>query len=265
MTAPNTAKLSGVTNFRDFGWLPTLSGGSVKPGILFRSGHLADADTADIAALQALNIAHVADLRRPEERDKLPTPTALATGWRTLAHDHPTSQTEPPHLAVLLAPDVSEAAIVARMHTGYRGYPYYPALTEVYRLYFDALADQDDDQAVLVHCHAGKDRTGFLVALTHHLLQVSPAALMSDYLRTNQDSRLEQRLPGVIANFHKEHGVAPPIDALRKVMQVEADYLHTSLKAITDTDGSVETYLDRHLGVDAAQVQRIRRRLVRPN
>jgi protein tyrosine/serine phosphatase len=254
--------LEGVTNFRDFGGYATASGGMVRKGLLYRSGHLAEAVEADHAALASLNISHVADLRRPEEREKLPTPPALASRWRTLSHNHPTYHTEPPHLAVLMTPDVSEAAITARMHSGYKGYPFDPALSEVYRAYFDALAEQDQDQAVLVHCHAGKDRTGLLIALTHHILEVSPAALMAGYLRTNAESRVEERLPQVLEAFRKEHGTAPPAEAMRKVLKVEEDYLRTAFTSVHQRHGSLDTYLHQHLGVDQAKVARIRRRLV---
>ena len=256
--------LAGVTNFRDFGGLPTADGGMVRTGVLWRSGHLADAAEPDLAALTALGIRHVADLRRPEERDRLPTPPALRDAWTTLSHNHPTNTTEPPHLAVLLAPDASAATISARMLSGYRGYPYDPALTEVYRAYFEALADGDPDAGMLVHCHAGKDRTGVLVALTHHLLGVSTEALMADYLRTNAESRIEQRLPSVLDTFQKDHGATPPVEAVRKVMQVEPAYLQASMASIEAQDGTVERYLERQLRVDPARAARIRQRLVHP-
>ncbi len=255
--------LSGIANFRDFGGLPTTDGGVVRRGRLWRSGHLAEAEASDLAVLRGLGIGHVADLRRPEERDRLPTPPALQDGWTTLAHNHPTHTTEPPHLAVLLAPDASEATITARMLSGYRNYPYDPALSEVYRAWFDTLAD-GGDAGMLVHCHAGKDRTGVLVALTHHLLGVSMEALMADYLRTNAESRIEARLPSVLAAFQKDHGVTPPEAAVRKVMQVEPAYLQASLASIAGRDGTVDAYLERHLGVDPAKAARIRRRLVHP-
>jgi len=266
MTAPRTAapSLAGVANFRDFGGLPTADGGMVRSGVLWRSGHLAEAKVPDVAVLTGLRIGHVADLRRPEERDRLPTPTALSQVWTTLAHNHPTHTTEPPHLAVLLAPDASEATITARMLSGYRGYPYDPALSEVYRAWFDALADSDPETGVLVHCHAGKDRTGLLVALTHRLLGVSTEALMADYLRTNGESRIEERLPAILETFQKDHGVTPPVEALRKVMQVEPAYLQASMASIAVQDATVERYLERHLGVDPARAERIRRRWVHP-
>ena len=262
---PPVPTLGGVTNFRDFGGYATRSGAVVRTGVLDRSGHLAEVGGEDMAQLHALNITHVADLRRPEEREKLPTPGPLAARWRTLTHNHPTDTKEPPHLAVLLSPDVSEAAISRRMHVGYRNYPFDPGLSEVYRAYFEALAEQDEDQAVLVHCHAGKDRTGFLIALTHHLLGVSPEAVMADYLRTNEENRLEARMPDVLINFRKDHGVEPPEAALRKVMGVEADYLHSAMTSIADHAGSVEAYLDSHLGVGPARIAQIRQRLLRPS
>ncbi len=87
---------------------------------------------------------------------------------------------------------------------------------------------------------------------------------MADYLRTNQENRLEERMPDVLVNFRKDHGVEPPEAALRKVMGVEADYLHSAMASVAENAGSLKAYLHDHLGVDDAKTQRIRRRLLRP-
>ena len=66
--------LDGVVNFRDFGAKPLAGGASIRPGVLYRSAHLAAASESDVETLQRLGINWIADLRRPLERQKLPTP-----------------------------------------------------------------------------------------------------------------------------------------------------------------------------------------------
>ena len=87
--------------------------------------------------------------------------------------------------------------------------------------------------------------------------------MMSDYLRTNQETRVDERMPEVLASFEKEHGVAPPLEALRRVMMVAGPYLQAAMDSVQARYGSLDLYLEQHLGVDAAKTQRIRQRLVR--
>jgi protein-tyrosine phosphatase len=65
--------LAGVTNFRDFGGYPIRDGRSVRTGVLFRGGQLADATQADIEKLTALGLSVIVDLRRGPERERQPT------------------------------------------------------------------------------------------------------------------------------------------------------------------------------------------------
>ena len=60
--------LEGVDNFRDFGDYAPAAGRRVHPGRLYRSAHHGQATDADLAAIAALNIAVIVDLRRGEER-----------------------------------------------------------------------------------------------------------------------------------------------------------------------------------------------------
>src|SRR3546814_11379851 len=73
----------------------------------------------------------------------------------------------------------------------YAGMPYRPALVATLRLYLAALVEYDAPS--LVHCVAGKDRTGFAVAIVHRLLGVHEDDLMHDYLLTNTSGKLEER------------------------------------------------------------------------
>jgi len=78
MTSPNSAgplpspSFQGIDNFRDFGGYPTPGGRWVKRGKLYRSAHHGRATEADLAALSALGLSAVVDLRRTEERDRDP-------------------------------------------------------------------------------------------------------------------------------------------------------------------------------------------------
>ena len=108
-----------------------------------------------------------------------------------------------PHLqAAGGAIDVETAR--ARMIDTYAGMPYRSALVATLRLYLAALAEHDAPS--LVHCVAGKDRTGFAVAIVHRLVGVHEDDLMHDYLLTNTAGKIEERIAQGAAHIRARYG-----------------------------------------------------------
>ena len=239
--------LEGVVNFRDFGGAPTRDGRRVRRGRLFRSGHHGEATEADLAALAALDLGLLVDLRRTHERARVPARRPDRFRARLIEHQGPADAGVPPHLAFLTEPDADVARVIAQMTEGYRGYPFDPPYVEVYRAYFPALATAEG--AVLVNCHAGKDRTGVLVALTLWTLGVPFEAIRADYLASNEHGRAEERLPQMLDAIRREQGRDISPDLIRQMLRVEAAYLDAAFEAITDRHGSVDAYLEEALGV----------------
>jgi protein tyrosine/serine phosphatase len=252
--------LDGVINFRDFGGMRGADGRVVRTGRLFRSGHFAEATDADIARLADLGFALFVDLRRPPERLRDPARRPHAPGARLIEHQGPTASAVAPHLAFLSQPDASPDKVTEQMIVGYRYYPFDPHYVAVYRDYFPLLASLDGP--VLVNCHAGKDRTGFLRALTLHVLGVAQADIVDDYLATNRHNRADARLREMTESFEATHGHAPSEALLRRMMAVDAVYLDAAFQAITEQHGDVDAYLSQALGVDAALRARIRDNLL---
>jgi protein-tyrosine phosphatase len=98
--------------------------------------------------------------------------------------------------------------------------------------------------AILVHCTAGKDRTGFLVAVIQTALGVSDETVRADYLRTNSDwdrASVAGRLP-------------LDDEAVEAILVADLDYLDTAFEAIARRDGSVDAFIHRatrgHLGLE---------------
>ena len=141
----------------------------------------------------------------------------------------------------------------------YRLLPFVPALAGSYRLFLAALTDRPG--ASMVHCFAGKDRTGIAVALVHVLAGVHRDDLMADYLRSADPALIERRIAGEGAAIRAEHG--PRSDAaLRRLFGVEPQYLDAAFVAMTERHGSIAGYAEAVLGVTPARAEALRMALI---
>lgn len=251
-------QLDAIENFRDFGGYASRHGGHIVRRRLFRSAHHAQASDADLAAMGELGIAAVVDLRRPKEREA--QPSRRPAGFAGLVIECELGEeADPPHLAFLRQTDLSPGSVRDFYLDYYTRAPFQPQHRDLFQRYFEALATRDG--AVLIHCTAGKDRTGLLAALTHHILGADPDDMVQDYLLTNQAARLEERLPMVAMHLEEALGKKPSDVAVRAFLGVDAEFLATGLSSIEAQAGSIDAYLDG-LGVDDARRDVIRGRLL---
>ncbi len=161
-----------LVNLRDLGGLPTQDGRRTRPGVLYRSDAPRHGDRLPVFDRE-WPPRTVVDLRSPVERDGSPHPLESAvTDVRVIPllgdvdPAHPTSE-----IVVALAGGLSTMyrAIVER--TGSR-------VVEILHLAAHAPGP------LLVHCAAGKDRTGLVVAVLLRAVGVEPDAILADYAAT---------------------------------------------------------------------------------
>ena len=258
MDAPRLHRFDAIDNARDYGGYAVASGRRIRPGALFRTAHHARASDADLERLAAWGVSTIVDLRRPSERRHQPSrrPVDFSGAVIEVAHD---DGGEAPHLTFLKSTDLTEASGRAFMTDTYAAMPFDPGHLYGFARYFRALGDAEG--AVVIHCAAGKDRTGLLAALTHRLLGVHPDDLVQDYLLTNTAVDLAGRAPAIARQLHAMTGRVASDAAVTAFLGVEADYLAAAFAAIDARHGSVEAYLDQALGVDASLRDRIVARL----
>jgi protein-tyrosine phosphatase len=247
----------GIHNFRDYGGYAA-RGGHLKRGVLWRSGHHAGATAADLARVHDLGIATVIDLRGDSERAAHPclrhgafdATVLFCPGETASLHGRAVHEE-----AAETAPAVAEArAMMVRL---YQGMAFRPVLVGTWRLYVQALAGRDGPS--LLHCLAGKDRTGMGAALVHHVLGVHPDDIMADYLLTNRAGNVEAR---IAAQGRSLSGLGLSEAALRVVLGVDAEYLDAGFAAIRAEHGTIEAYARDVLGADAATIAAIEERVV---
>ncbi|MGA0601953.1 tyrosine-protein phosphatase [Caulobacter sp. KR2-114] len=249
----------GIENFRDFGGYAGAGGRALKAGRLYRSGYHAHATDADLARLRDLGVTAIVDLRRPEERRREPARRWPGFDAQVVENDMVSEHHD--WLDVLRGLDeVTPAWFYEDSLAMYRLSPFEARHIDLFRRYFRILADGEGP--LVVHCAAGKDRTGLICALTHHLAGVAHDDMIADYLLTNDEARIERKMGFLGGWMRDQAGVRASPEALRMAVSVHPDYLQASFKVITDRSGSVDAYLADVLGVDEAMREAICERLL---
>ena len=247
----------GIRNFRHFGDYETRDGQRVRSG-LFRSGHFARASETDCERLNDMNLTVVTDLRRPLEREREPSRWDDVLNPRVLASTI-AGEAEPPHLAFLRKGDLSVSGIRDFMMSTYRRLPTDPGNKQAFAAGLRALADHGDDETFVVHCAAGKDRTGIFCAMTLLLAGVDEDTVKEDYLLTNTAVDYDRLVPEVADNIAERAGRRIGAEEMRIFLGVDADYLGQAFEVM---NGS-ERYMREELGLSESEIGRVRAALVR--
>ncbi|GAA0607281.1 hypothetical protein GCM10009534_47500 [Kribbella sandramycini] len=226
----------GCRNVRDVGGLPTGDGGRVRSGVLIRSESLQYLTAEGVAAVEGAGVGRILDLRSDGEVEVGPTPF---TGSALAVRQRVADPADPQH---------GQPTIVAACTWMLDRRP------ELFAAAVKAIADEQDG-AVVVHCHGGKDRTGMVVALALRVAGVPDDAIVADYFLTQ--SRLQPWL--------EEQLAAEPDTAKHPEMiefrDTRAESIVAILRHIDEVYGGAEAYL-RHGGLTDADLSRLRDRLV---
>ncbi len=233
--AERSLALPGGVNFRDVGGYRTADGRAVRWGEIYRAGSLAELTEDDVAALGALGLRLVCDLRSPDE---------LARHADRL----------PPGAAYVHRPILGEVGRLRRVVTLYRKrHRLQELLEQIYRLMLDQngpviadvlrLAADPANRPLVIHCTAGKDRTGLTVALLLLALGVPEETVVADYTLSNHafDVLAGRMRPEMARLYSFGFNEAQ----LRPLLLAEARTLRGALAYIRRRYGSLDWYLQR--------------------
>ncbi len=243
-TADRWIALDGAVNVRDLGGLPVLGGAVTRSRRLVRADNLQDLTAADIRVLRDdIGVRDVVDLRTTSERQV----------------EGPAPLDDDPHVRVRHWSLLPEAGDTAREVDGDVLMPWQAGPDEVpapraetSSVYVSYLGDRPDsvvgalrtvahsDGAVIVHCAAGKDRTGVVVALALDLVGVDRDAIMADYLLT------AERLDAIIQRLLGARAYASNLrERSRDSHMPQAEGMADVLRYV-DEQGGTEAWLRRH-------------------
>jgi protein-tyrosine phosphatase len=227
--------LAGASNFRDLGGYPARNGGRIRWRQIFRSNHLGHLTDRDIEVVRDLGVRSAFDFRGSVERAE-----ALCGLAEITVHSLPVEPTVVAALRAIAARGTPLSTVHATevMRDSYRNYV--QQNTQRFRTLFAHLLE--DRAPLVIHCTAGKDRTGFACALILHTLGVPDPVISEDYLLTN---RFYRRDPS--------SGSDLPDDVKQVLGSVQASFLGAAFEAIDTDYGDLENYLRDGLGLGAAE------------
>ena len=236
----------GCLNARDLGGYATRDGRETRWGAVVRSASLAALTEAGRAALADYGVRAIVDLRLPAELADDPNPFA-EPGDHGIAYSNVSfidPAAAPPDAVSTLAEDYLQ--MLDRYRQG---------VAEA----MAAIASAPADGAVLIHCAAGKDRTGLISALLLGLVDVPADTIAADYALTAELLRPRERewLAGLPPEERAER------EAMLARFAPTAEVMLEVLDGLTERHGGVVPYL-RSAGLDAGDLERLRRRLVGP-
>ncbi len=259
--------VAAVPNFRDAGGLPAGNRRTFRPGFVFRSGQLVDLPEAPRRAISSLGIGQAVDLRTHAERlaqpDSLPrsvririadvladNPGSGAASLAALANSAPSTV---PVDAINAAFGGGRAAEL--MIGSYQGFVLLESAQLAYRTFVSAVAHADEP--LIVHCTAGKDRTGWAAAMLQLFAGVSERDIMDSYLASND--KIAAEFDPLVDKF----GVLGiEVTAIRALVQVRAEYLAAAVDSMVNHYGDVGRYFEDGLGLTASELSALESQLL---
>ncbi|KJK57153.1 tyrosine-protein phosphatase [Saccharothrix sp. ST-888] len=242
--ADRSLHLASAPNFRDAGGYRTTDGHWVKMGGVYRSDDLSRLTDADLAELQRLGIRQIFDLRTPGERtaapDRVPAGATEVAANVLGTADTGAFNVTTPEAAVKAMTDAERTMVSA---------------DSAKSAYHAVLSAADGRGAVLFHCTAGKDRTGWAGAALLTALGVPRGTVEDDYLASNT-----YRAAANAATLAK---LPPAYQAVYKpLLDVCPEYLNAGFDEVQSEFGAFDSYLKDGLGLDRRTLRDLRHDLL---
>ncbi len=241
-----------IYNFRDVGGYHTQDGSVIRKGLIYRSGSLDKASDSDLQKLSKLGIRTVCDLRTFQEKERWPDRFPRNSHVKALHFPiKVSSHNESPFIFQLFSLLFGEA----------RKLNYAQATEDAYREYVTdfgrefsqilKLAAEASNLPMLIHCTAGKDRTGFACSLLYLMLGLPQETILADYLLTNQ--YLKQFKMETLSKLKMFFLLGISREKFMPLLDARSEYLLAAFDQIHREYGTIDSYFQDALGIRAEE------------
>jgi protein-tyrosine phosphatase len=250
----------GITNFRDLGdaHFKIPSGKRIKKGVFYRSSRLTHAPLSTVNTLfskKELGIQFVADFRSEEEVWLHPDPKIPSSISNTTTHTlYKVSDTSTLSLKRGLAYGLINASITSNLMKNLN-VEFALNQQKIFKKFLQDITQKNQKKTVpfLIHCTAGKDRTGWASALVLRMLQVKEEDIISDYMQSNCGYDPAARMNAV---YIKMLGLLQTkTNALEALLRVKENYIRSGFDAVIQKYGTWENYIE-NMGLNYKKLQK---------
>ncbi|KAI1468143.1 protein-tyrosine phosphatase-like protein [Daldinia caldariorum] len=239
--------IDGAFNTRDVGLVP---GSPVRSNFFFRSGALARVTDNGKAVLGGkLGVKRIFDLRSPEERAGAPDPGFDGVENTWIESTRPDTTPAP------------ERFVAGGGEEGYR--EMYLEVIDVYQESWKAILEHIRDRPndpFLVHCTAGRDRTGVLSGLLLALAGASQDTIILDYMlsRIGTEPVRSMLLEFAVAGSHAESREQP---GFHNLVNLRASSWNAFVDGVQEEYGGFEKFVTDKLGFSNDDLAKIKANL----
>ena len=246
-------KFKSVLNFRDIGGIVSEGNKLIKNGVVFRSANIDRISKSDIRKLHKLNIKTIIDLRAQYERKKhFKTINNIEKVSLSLDFEKTTREKLKPVLfkknSEQIISDISNSLYLEILDAAQ------PTIKQILEILLSP-----DRCPILIHCQAGKDRTGIICALLQLALKADSQSIIGDYLKSNE---------ALMPYFKKILTIRKilsfgffPSDTILFAITLRQRNIESILDRINNHYGGIEGYLNSS-GISAVQLAKLREKLV---
>jgi len=243
--------LQGVSNFRDVGGITNKDGKKIKSGLLFRSAELSRLTEKDLEHIRKLNVKTILDLRTTAEKQSKLFPLSNSDHMRIISI--PISDREK---------EMTQKEFFHFLISKGRKFDFGKYLQDIYfKIAFERqeeinkavyhLSDKNNLPAI-IHCTAGKDRTGFISALIQLALNVDAESVLQDYLLSNE--LLAKQANRLIRQVRLMSLFRISAKQLKPLMEAKSIYLTDVLDEIHKRYNTVADYLIEGCKIDKSKL-----------